>query len=127
MDGRVNTVRSRAGAGTDISRTVDRHQKEVIMTFVKRFALVALPALLAVSCAELGAGDRAKIDSASATASEAKSAAAGATAAAEAAARRAEAAARAAENAAAAAERAAAEAKAAGDKADRIFRRRLRK
>ncbi len=90
------------------------------MTFVKRIALVALPALLAVSCAELGAGDKARIDSASSTANEAKSAAASATAAAEAAARRAEAAARAAENAAA-------EAKAAGDKADRIFRRRLRK
>ena len=97
------------------------------MTFVKRIALVAVPALLAVSCAELGASDKAKIDSASSTAMEAKSAAASATAAAEAAARRAEAAARAAENAAAEAKRASAEAKAAGDKADRIFRRRLRK
>ncbi len=90
------------------------------MTFVKRIALVALPALLAVSCAELGASDKAMIEGASATAGEAKSAAASATAAAEAAAR-------AAENAAAQASRAAAEAKAAGDKADRIFRRRLRK
>ncbi len=77
------------------------------MTFVKRIALVALPALLAVSCAELGASDKAAIEGASATAGEAKTAAANATAA--------------------AASRAAAEAKAAGDKADRIFRRRLRK
>ena len=97
------------------------------MTFVKRIALVALPALLAVSCAELGSSDKAMIEGASVTAGEAKTAAAGATAAAESAARRAEAAARAAENAAAQASRAAAEAKAAGDKADRIFRRRLRK
>jgi len=97
------------------------------MTFVKRIALVALPALLAVSCAELSASDKAMIEGASTTAGEAKTEAAGAVAAAEAAARRAEAAARAAENAAAGAERAAAEAKAAGDKADRIFRQRLRK
>ncbi len=97
------------------------------MTFVKRIALGALPLLLAVSCAELGAGDKAMVERASTTANEAKDAAASATAAAEAAARRAEAAARAAENAAAAAGRAAAEAKAAGDKADRIFRSRLRK
>lgn len=97
------------------------------MSFVKRIALVALPALLAVSCAELGASDRAMIEGASATAGEAKAKAANAMAAAEAAARRAEAAARAAEEAGASAARAAAEAKAAGDKADRIFRRRLRK
>ena len=127
MDGVVNWSRSRAGAGTDISRTQDRHPEEKIMTFVKRFALVALPALLVVSCAGLGESDKALVERATMTADEAKSAAANATATAEAAARRAEAAARAAENAAAAAERAAAEAKAAGDKADRIFRRRLRK
>ena len=99
-------VRSRAGADTDILRTVDRHQMEVRMSFVNRIALVALPALLAVSCAELGASDKAMIEGASATAGEAKAKAANAMAkavnamaAAEAAARRAEAAARAAEEA----------------------------
>ena len=127
MDGGVKPVWSHAAAGADSLCTVDWHRMEVRMTFLKRIALVALPALLAVSCAELGASDKAMIEAASATAGEAKSAAANATAAAEAAARRAEAAARAAEEAGARAMRAAAEAKAAGDKADRIFRKRLRK
>ena len=127
MDDCYNPVWSHAAVGADKLRTVDRHQMEVRMTFLKRIALIALPALLAVSCAELGASDKAMIEAASATAGEAKSAAANATAAAEAAARRAEAAARAAEEAGARAVRAAAEAKAAGDKADRIFRKRLRK
>ena len=127
MDGTIKFVWSYAAVGADNSHTVDRHQMEVRMTFLKRIALVALPALLAVRCAELGASDKAMIEAASATAGEAKSAAANATAAAEAAARRAEAAARAAEEAEARATRAAAEAKAAGHKADRIFRKRLRK
>ena len=127
MDDRVKPVWSQAGIGADSLRIVDWHLMEVRMTFLKRIALVTLPALLAVSCAELGASDKAMIEAASATAGEAKSAAANATAAAEAAARRAEAAARAAEEAEARAMRAAAEAKAAGDKADRIFRKRLRK
>ena len=127
MDDSGSPVWSPAAVGVGNLHAVDRHQMEVRMTFLKRIALVALPALLAVSCAELGASDKAMIEAASATAGEAKSAAANATAAAEAAARRAEAAARAAEEAEARAMRAAAEAKAAGDKADRIFRKRLRK
>ncbi len=83
------------------------------MKFVTRLAVVAMPILLAAGCTSTGPEDRATIESAVATANEAKA--------------EAERAAAAAERAAAAAERAAAEAKAAGDKADRIFRRNLRK
>lgn len=83
------------------------------MKFVKLVAAIALPVLLAAGCQTMEPADKAKLDSASMTANDAKAAA--------------ERAAAAAERAAAAAERAAAEAKAAGDKADRIFRRGLRK
>ncbi len=83
------------------------------MKFVTRLAVIVLPVVLAAGCTTLGEGDNSKLDSAIASSNDAKSAAMRAAAAAE--------------RAAAAAERAAAEAKAAGDKADRIFRRGLRK
>lgn len=90
------------------------------MRFVKGLAVVALPALIAAGCESGPMMSEGKVDSAVSTANDAK-------ATAERAAARAEEAARAAERAQAAAERAAAEAKAAGDKADRVFRRGLRK
>lgn len=89
------------------------------MKFVTRLAVVALPVLLIAGC-QTPAADTSKVDSAVESSKMAVSAAERASAAAKSAAA-------AAERAAAAAERAAAEAKAASDKADRIFRRGLRK
>ncbi len=90
------------------------------MKFVTRLAIVAVPVLLVVGCETTTPADKAKVDSAVESSKMALSAAERASASAKSAAA-------AAERAAAAAERAAAEAKAASDKADRIFRRGLRK
>jgi hypothetical protein len=90
------------------------------MRFVTRLAIVALPVLLVAGCQTPAPADTSKVDSAVESSKMAVSAAERASAAAKSAAA-------AAERAAAAAERAAAEAKAASDKADRIFRRGLRK
>ena len=90
------------------------------MNFVTRLAIVALPVLLVAGCQTPAPADTSKVDSAVESSKMAVSAAERASAAAKSAAA-------AAERAAAAAERAAAEAKAASDKADRIFRRGLRK
>ena len=89
------------------------------MKFARTLIIAALPLGLAVGCETPGT-DKAMIDKANTTAMEAESAAKRAADAANRAA--AEAA-----NAARAAEAAAAEAKAAGDKADRAFRRGMRK
>ena len=78
------------------------------MTLVKKIMLVALPLALLAGCAT-----EAQVEKSNMTSTEAAKSAA--------------AAAKAAEQAARAAERAAAEARAAGDKADRIFRKGLRK
>ena len=90
------------------------------MRFVTRLAILALPVLLVAGCQTPAPADTSKVDSAVESSKMAVSAAERASAAAKSAAA-------AAERAAAAAERAAAEAKAASDKADRIFRRGLRK
>lgn len=90
------------------------------MNFVTRLAIVALPVLLVAGCQTPAPADTSRVDSAVESSKMAVSAAERASAAAKSAAA-------AAERAAAAAERAAAEAKAASDKADRIFRRGLRK
>ena len=90
------------------------------MNFVTRLAIVALPVLLVAGCQTPAPVDTSRVDSAVESSKMAVSAAERASAAAKSAAA-------AAERAAAAAERAAAEAKAASDKADRIFRRGLRK
>ena len=95
------------------------------MKFAKTLIVAALPLALAVGCETAGSDSsametKAQIDKANNTAAMAQSAAE----------RAAEAANRAAASAAAAAraaERAAAEAKAAGDKADRVFRKGMRK
>ncbi len=85
------------------------------MTFVKKILMVALPLVLLAGCAT-----EQQVEKANMTAADAAKSAADA-------AKAASAAAKAAQQAARAAERAAAEARAAGDKADRIFRKGLRK
>ncbi len=92
------------------------------MKLVKKLMVVALPLMLVAGCATQESLDKANQDSAriSATAEKAASSAAQAAEAAKMAAK-------AAEQAAKAAERASAEARAAGDKADRVFRKGLRK
>ncbi len=97
------------------------------MQVLKKIALVALPVMFVAGCQTAPEVDMSMIEGAQATAMEAKAAADKAAAAADLAASRTEQAVRAAERAAAAAERAANEAKAAGDKADRMFRKNLRK
>ncbi len=102
------------------------------MKVLIRIALAALPVMFVAGCQTAPMEDSsmkeaAAIEDAKATAMAAKSAADKAAASADSAASRAENAARAAERAAAAAERAANEAKAAGDRADRMFRKQLRK
>ena len=97
------------------------------MRVLKGIALFALPVIFLAGCESAPKVDMSVIEGARTTAMEAKSTSDKAIAAADRAASRAEQAARAAERAAAAAERAANEAKAAGDKADRIFRKSLRK
>ncbi len=97
------------------------------MQVLRGLALFALPVMILAGCESAPKVDMSVIEGARATAMEAKSASDKAVATADLAASRAEEAARAAERAAAAAERAAHEAKAAGDKADRIFRKGLRK
>jgi membrane protein involved in colicin uptake len=97
------------------------------MKLAKKLMIVALPLALAAGCTELGSQDRAMVEKANASADAAKSEAMKATDAANKAAAEASRAAEAARMAADAANKAAAEAKAAGDKADRIFRRGLRK
>ncbi len=97
------------------------------MNFVTRLAIVALPVLLVAGCQTPAPADTSRVDSAVESSKMAVSAAKSAAAAAKSASAAAKSAAAAAERAAAAAERAAAEAKAASDKADRIFRRGLRK
>lgn len=82
------------------------------MKLVTRLAILALPVMLVTAC-QTAPADSAKVDGAMESSKMAVAAA--------------ERAAASAERAAAAAERAAAEAKAASDKADRIFRRGLRK
>ncbi len=85
------------------------------MTLARKLIVVALPLAILAGCAT-----ESQVEKANMTAAEAsKSAQMAAQSAAKAA--------RAAEQAARAAERAAAEARAAGDKADRIFRKGLRK
>ncbi len=90
------------------------------MKFAKTLIVAALPLALAIGCETAGSDSSAKVDQANKTASMAQSAAERAAAAANKAAASAAAAAR-------AAERAASEAKAAGDKADRVFRKGMRK
>lgn len=90
------------------------------MKFVTRLAILALPVLLVAGCQTPAPADTSKVDSALESSKLAAASAERASAAAKVAAA-------AAERAAAAAERASAEAKAASDKADRIFRRGLRK
>ncbi len=90
------------------------------MTLARKLLVVVLPLALVVGCATPESSDKATVEKASSSADAAKSAAMKAASAAAAAAK-------AAEQAARAAERAAAEARAAGDKADRIFRKGLRK
>jgi len=99
------------------------------MKLVKKLMVVALPLMLVAGCATQEALDKANQDSAriSTTAEKAASSAALTAKYAEMAADAAQKAANAAEQAARAAERASAEARAAGDKADRIFRKGLRK
>lgn len=99
------------------------------MKLVKKLMVVALPLMLIAGCATQEALDKANQDSAriSTTAEKAASAAAMAASSAAQAAEAATKAAKAAEQAAKAAERASAEARAAGDKADRVFRKGLRK
>ena len=97
------------------------------MKLAKKLLIVALPLALAAGCTEMSSQDRAMVEKANMSADSAKSEAMKATEAANKAASAAQAAAQAAEQAARAAERAAAEAKASGDKADRVFRRGLRK
>jgi hypothetical protein len=90
------------------------------MKFAKTLIVAALPLALAIGCETAAPDNSAKVDQAGKTAAMAQSAAERAAAAANKAAASAAAAAR-------AAERAAAEAKAAGDKADRVFRKGMRK
>lgn len=91
------------------------------MTLARKLMVVALPLALAVGgCSTLGETDKSMLEKANASAEKASADAQRAVSAAEQAAR-------AAEQAARAAERSAAEARAAGDKADRIFRKGLRK
>ena len=97
------------------------------MTFVSKFMVVALPLALAAGCTTLEGDDKALLEKAAMSADAAKSAAMKAAASSAAAVKAAEMAAKTAQQAARAAERAAAEARAAGDKADRIFRKGLRK
>lgn len=92
------------------------------MKLVKKLMVVALPLMLIAGCATQEALDKANQDSARIS-TTAEKAASSAAMAAEAAMK----AAKAAEQAAKAAERASAEARAAGDKADRVFRKGLRK
>lgn len=92
------------------------------MKLVKKLMVVALPLMLIAGCATQEALDKANQDSARIS-TTAEKAASSAAMAAEAAMK----AAKAAEQAARAAERASAEARAAGDKADRVFRKGLRK
>jgi hypothetical protein len=89
------------------------------MNFAKKIIIAALPLALAVGCETAGENSM-KVDQANKTAMAAESAAKRAADAANAAAASAAQAAR-------AAEAAAAEAKAAGDKADRVFRKGMRK
>ena len=95
------------------------------MKLVKKLLVVALPLVFVAGCTTQGSLDTANQNAAqmSATAEKAASAAAMAASAAAMAAKSAEMAAKAAK----AAERASAEARAAGDKADRVFRKGLRK
>jgi len=97
------------------------------MTLAKKLMIIALPLTLVVGCTDMTMDEKTQIDKANSTAMEANSNAMKATDAANKAAAAAQSAAQAAEQAARAAERAAAEAKASGDKADRAFRRGLRK
>ncbi len=85
------------------------------MTLARKLMVVALPLVLIAGCAT-----EAQVEKANMTAADA-------TRSAQMAAKSAQEAAKAAAQAARAAERAAAEARAAGDKADRIFRKGLRK
>lgn len=85
------------------------------MKLVKKLMVVALPLMLIAGCATQEALDKANQDSARISATAEKAAEAAMKAA------------KAAEQAAKAAERASAEARAAGDKADRVFRKGLRK
>ena len=96
------------------------------MKLVKNLMVVALPLMLVAGCATQESLDKANQDSARISTKAAASAALTAKYA-EMAADAAQKAANAAEQAARAAERASAEARAAGDKADRIFRKGLRK
>lgn len=97
------------------------------MKLAKKLLIVTLPLALVAGCTEMGAQDKASLDKANSNAMEAKSEAQKASDAANKAAASAQSAAQAAEQAARSAEKAAAEAKASGDKADRAFRRGLRK
>lgn len=90
------------------------------MKFTKTLIVAVLPLALAFGCETASTNDGAMAEKANKTASMAQSAAERAAAAANKAAASAAAAAR-------AAERAASEAKAAGDKADRVFRKGMRK
>ncbi len=90
------------------------------MSPMRKMLIVALPLALLAGCETMGQSDRAMIESSNKSAADAKTQAAAAMAAANKAAA-------AAEKAAAAADNAAREAKMAGDKADRVFRRGLRK
>jgi uncharacterized protein DUF3359 len=90
------------------------------MKTITRLAVIAIPVLLLAGCQTAAPADTSRVDSAVETSKTAMAAAERASAAAKSAAA-------AAERAAAAAERAAAQAKAASEKADRIFRRSLRK
>jgi len=90
------------------------------MKFSKTLIIAAVPLLLAAGCETMSESDRMMVDNATKSATDAQAAASRAADAANKAAASAAAAAR-------AAEAAAAEAKAAGDKADRVFRRGMRK
>ena len=96
------------------------------MQVLKRIALLALPVMFVAGCQTPQVEDASSSEG-STIAMEAKATADKALAAVRDLARSAAQAARAAERAAAAAERAANEAKSAGDKADRMFRKNLRK
>lgn len=90
------------------------------MKFARTLVIAALPLALAVGCETAGTDNSMQLEQANKTAMAAESAAKRAASAANAAAASAAKAAR-------AAEAAAAEAKAAGDKADRVFRKGMRK
>lgn len=90
------------------------------MRFAKTLIIAAVPLMLAAGCETMSENDRMMVEKANTSAADAQAAAQRAADAANKAAASAAAAAR-------AAEAAAAEAKAAGDKADRVFRRGMRK